>query len=231
MKVIPSEPVERGRNQDRFVTLSVAITGGLLVAALWFFNQTARGYEYYLVGNVMALFFAPMLVIMFVLGEEPSAFGFALGESRRVRWATIILFGLLLVLLFLVSRTKAMQQYYPMFKWFSSFRDGVFRSDTRSLLYGWASYGMYLFFWEFFFRGYLLFGLARVIRWPAIIIQAIPFALLHWSKVPVEIAASLPAGIVLGVLAFRARSFLPCFALHWAASVTFDILVLVGKPG
>jgi len=231
MKSFSEAQARGGRNQDRFVTLAVAITGGLLVSALWRFNQSARGYEFYLIGNFMALFFAPMLVIMFLLGEEPSAFGFGIGESRRARWIALVLFGLLLVLLVPASRIKALQDFYPIFKGFSPFRDSVFTDDIRSLLYGWASYGMYLFFWEFFFRGYLLFGLARTIRWPAVIVQAVPFALLHWHKVPIEFAVSLPAGIILGILALRARSFLPCFAIHWAASVVFDVLVITARPG
>lgn len=221
-----------GRYQDRFVTLVAAITGGLVVAVLWQFNQAAGGYEFYLVGNAMALFFAPMMLIFFVLGEEPAAFGFCIGDSRRLRWATLVLFAILLVVLVPASRLHAFQEYYPIFKGWRSFRGGTFvASDMRGLLYGWASYGMYLFFWEFFFRGYLLFGLARTIRWPAVIIQAIAFGLLHWHKVPLEVPASFVAGIVLGVLALRARSFLPCFALHWLASVAFDVLVILSRPG
>lgn len=220
--------VSKGRNQNRLVTLVVAVTGGLLVAALWQFNHSARGYEIYLVGNMMALFFAPMLAILFVLGEDPSEFGFGIGNSRRVVLWTIVLFAALLVILIPASRRPEYQDYYPIFKQFYPFRGGAFvGSDLRSLLYGWASYGMYMFFWEFFFRGYLLFGLARTIKWPAIVVQAIAFGILHVGKVPSEVVASFGAGIILGVLAMRAKSFLPCFALHWVASVVFDVLVII----
>ncbi|MEN6519834.1 MAG: CPBP family intramembrane glutamic endopeptidase [Armatimonadota bacterium] len=227
-----SEP--KRKNRGRFVTLTVAITGGALVAALLSFNQAAKGYEYYLVGNLIALFFIPMLAIMLLLGEEPADFGFRLGESRRVRWITAIMFAGLLGLFFVYAKRPEFQQYYPIFKGyqFVPFRgDNIFlETDPASLIYAWVSYGLYMFCWEFFFRGYLLFGLARTINWAAVIVQALAFMLLHWGKPMPEFIASLPAGIILGMLALKAKSFVPCFALHWSAAVAFDIIVLLFRP-
>lgn len=227
-----SEP--KRKNRGRLVTLAVAITGGALVAALLSFNQAAKGYEYYLIGNLIALFFIPMLTIMLFLGEEPACFGFQLGDSRRVRWVTLILFAGLSVLLFIYAKRPEFQQYYPIFKGyqFIPFRgDNIFsETDLVSLGYAWVSYGMYMFCWEFFFRGYLLFGLARTINWVAVIIQALAFMLLHWGKPTPEFIASLPAGIILGMLAFRAKSFVPGFVLHWSAAIMFDVLVIIFRP-
>ena len=222
----------KGRHHNRWITLLTAITGGLLVAALWRFNSIAIGYEYYILGNLMALFFAPMLMIMFVFREEPSEYGFGLGQSKRVIWITAALFVGLLVILVPASRLGDFQNSYPIFKGFAFFQNGgpFTEGDIPALVYGWASYGLYMFCWEFFFRGYLLFGLARTIKWPAVIVQAIPFMLLHYGKPPSEVIMSFPAGIILGMLALRAKSFVPGFVLHWAASITFDILVMVSGP-
>jgi hypothetical protein len=46
-----------------------------------------------------------------------------------------------------------------------------------------------------------------------------------------EFYGSFVAGIALGWLAVRGRSFLPCFALHWAIAFTFDVLVIQARPG
>jgi len=35
--------------------------------------------------------------------------------------------------------------------------------------------------------------------------------------------------VILGIMALNAKSFIPCFVLHWAASLTFDILVIAGR--
>ena len=91
-------------------------------------------------------------------------------------------------------------------------------------LYWELSYGFYFFLWEWFFRGFLLFGLRRGFGRHAIWLQAIPFGLLHWGKPPLEMASAFPGGLLLGLLAWRAESFLPCFALHWAIAATMDVL-------
>jgi len=228
---VEETPKPKTGNRGRLVSLAVAVTGGALVWLLFCFNQAARGYEYYLVGNLLALFFIPMLVIMFLLGEEPADFGFGLKQSRKVRWITLELFAALLVILVISARRPEFQSYYPIFKGlqFIPFRGvNVFREDDLvSIGYAWLSYGMYMFCWEFFFRGYLLFGLARTIGWGAVIVQSLAFMLLHWGKPMPEFYASFGAGIILGMLALRAKSFVPGFIIHWAAVVVFDILVLV----
>jgi membrane protease YdiL (CAAX protease family) len=98
------------------------------------------------------------------------------------------------------------------------------------MLYAELSYGMYMFCWEYFFRGYLLLGLFRSIKWWAIIPQAVAFGLLHYGKPTTEIIASFGAGIILGVMAVYAKSFVPGFVLHWTAALTFDFLVVAGRP-
>jgi membrane protease YdiL (CAAX protease family) len=49
---------------------------------------------------------------------------------------------------------------------------------------------------------------------------------MHYGKPHIEMIVSFPAGLILGLLALRAKSFLPCFVLHFAAALTFDILVI-----
>lgn len=62
-------------------------------------------------------------------------------------------------------------------------------------------------------------------------IQALLFGIMHIGKPLQEVFGSFIAGIILGVLALRSRSFLPCFWLHWARSATFDLLVIRARPG
>ena len=94
--------------------------------------------------------------------------------------------------------------------------------------------GFYMFCWEFFFRGFLLFGLqkSRSGSWGAVILQALPFTLLHWSPDPPppshwpKSLSALPGGLILGVLALRTRSFVYGFLAHWAISLTLDLFLL-----
>jgi len=52
------------------------------------------------------------------------------------------------------------------------------------------------------------------------------FGVMHYSEAGPEVVASLPQALVLGLVALRAKSFFPCFLIHWAAAVTFDVLVI-----
>ena len=75
--------------------------------------------------------------------------------------------------------------------------------------------------WEFLFRGFLLFGLAR--HWgpkKAIWAQAIPFFLLHYHKPPLELISSLPGALASGWFCLRAGAFLPLWIIHLVQMVT-----------
>ena len=225
---------------NRFVTLVVTLVGAAVVAALIQFNRSTTSYNHYLVGNMIGLFWVPMLTILFAFREDPVRFGFTLGPSKRVWIAVGALFAGLFVVMLATSRWQIFQDYYPLFRRFDEFgklfapsnypAKNPFLAAPMLMLYAEASYGMYMFCWEFFFRGYLLFGLMRSIGWPAILVQAAAFGLLHLGKPVTEQAASYGAGIVLGLIAMNARSFVPCFVLHWAASISFDLLVVAARP-
>ena len=85
--------------------------------------------------------------------------------------------------------------------------------------------GVYLFGWEFFFRGFLLFGVTRIAGLKAaILLQAIPFMLLHKGKPEIEMASSFIGAMMLGWFCWRGRSFWPAFLLHWCLNATMEII-------
>lgn len=84
--------------------------------------------------------------------------------------------------------------------------------------------------WEFFFRGWILFGYARKFGAEALWLQAVPFALAHIGKPEVETLSTIFGGFAFGWVAWRTRSFLYPFLIHWFIS-TFIILVAAGIVG
>jgi membrane protease YdiL (CAAX protease family) len=174
--------------------------------------------EPFLVYNAMLLLWLPLLFTWGVLREEPGALGFARGDWRPVGpWLIVAAVGMLGVVA-VAGRMPVFQQMYPL--------RALVRHEPSYLLYYELSYGFYFFCWEWFFRGFLLFGLARGCgRW-AILLQAVPFGFLHWGKPVPEVIGSFAAGLILGEVALRARSFLPCFALHWLVAMGLDLSVL-----
>lgn len=219
--------------------LVVMAIGAAVVAGLYFFQKTSSDYNEYIVVNTMALLWVPMLSILLLFREEPAKYGFSLGSWGRIWPFLVISFIGLFVLMLHASRLQEFQEYYPIFRRFaypmefrSIFSGNPWQAAPWLTVYAAASYGLYMFCWEFFFRGYLLFGLQRSIGWWAVIVQALAFGLLHLGKPGLEVIASFGAGLILGIIALNAKSFVPCFVLHWAASLTFDVMIVATRtPG
>ena len=73
--------------------------------------------------------------------------------------------------------------------------------------------------WEFVFRGFLLFAYARAFGpGPALLLQTVPFALLHIGKPALETYSTLFGGLWLGMVAWRSRSALYPILSHWFIS-------------
>jgi membrane protease YdiL (CAAX protease family) len=59
----------------------------------------------------------------------------------------------------------------------------------------------------------------------AAFVQMMPFALLHFGKPPEEMLGSVIAGVALGLLALRTRSFWYGALVHAAVALSMDLLV------
>jgi uncharacterized protein len=95
----------------------------------------------------------------------------------------------------------------------------------------WLAYAaLYYVAWEWCFRGWMLFGLAR--RWPpalAVLLQTVPSALVHLGKPAGETLGAVPFGLALGWLALRTRSIWYGWFLHVLLGVLTDAMVLHGQ--
>ena len=166
------------------------------------------------VDRTILYFVIPILIILLVFRENPGNYGFTLGDWRAGLVLTIG--GILLmtpILWFLNRGDASMQNYY------------------RPYLAGlpWNTFAD-LFGWEFIFRGWLLFGYARKFGPEALWLQAVPFALAHIGKPPVEIFSTIFGGFLFGWVAYRTKSFVYPFILHWFIA-SFSILVAAGVLG
>ena len=75
--------------------------------------------------------------------------------------------------------------------------------------------GIDMFAWEFFFRGWLLSSLGRKFGAEAVWLQIVPFALMHLGKPELEQISTLIGGAFFGLLAWRTKSFVYGWLLHW----------------
>jgi membrane protease YdiL (CAAX protease family) len=156
----------------------------------------------------------PLLVTLVVFRENPREYGFRLGDWKAGLALTLIAILLIAPVLWFVTRTdNSMRDYYQ----------GLLKGlpwNTLADLIG----------WEFFFRGWLLFGYARKFGPEALWLQAVPFALAHIGKPEVETLSTIFGGFAFGWVAYRTRSFVYPFLIHWFVA-SFVILIAAGALG
>jgi membrane protease YdiL (CAAX protease family) len=85
--------------------------------------------------------------------------------------------------------------------------------------------GIAMFAWEFFYRGWLLEAFGRKYGTDAIWLQMMPFALLHVGKPEIELLSTVLGGAFFGILAWRTRSMLYGWLLHWFMMVWILLVV------
>lgn len=223
----------------------ITLASGVAIAAyLYWRNHTnpVMPFSEYNLLNTAFILWIPLLVILFVLRRDPSEFGMRAGELKGGLKAACLLFVAFIPVILIISPQPGSQTYY--LNWMGTFTgsntiQNIFydfgkeawspggKIDYARLAYHELAMGFYMFGWEFFFRGYLLYGVRRIAPlWAAILFQSVIFTALHWGKPLPEVASSFPGGILMALLALRYRSFLPCFLLHWLVSAGFDIGVL-----
>jgi uncharacterized protein len=168
----------------------------------------------------------PLAIVVFVFRDDPRAYGLRLGDARRGLASIGLLFPLIaLALLFPASRTPEMRAFYPF--------DASAGDSTGAFIRLEAARGV-LFYpaWEFFFRGFLLFGLRRSLGDRiAICIQTIPSCLWHIGLPTGEILGAVAGGVLFGALALRTRSILWPFLLHLLIGVGLDLMIVLARNG
>ncbi len=148
-------------------------------------------------------FIIPVAVIVLAWHEHPGRYGLTLGDWRRGLPIAIVGIAVMAVVIWVVGRQPDFRQYYT---------ESIAGRPAWRLIVDTA---VDLFAWEFFFRGWLLWALGRKYGTDAIWLQIVPFALMHVWKPEIEQLSTLLGGAFFGILAWRTKSFLYGWLLHW----------------
>ena len=147
----------------------------------------------------------PLAAGWLLFRDKPWDYGIRIGRWKSALILTAAYLAAMALILYGVGKMPEFRSYYHRYA-----------IDWSELLLNAA---LYMFAWEFLFRGYMLFGLEKSIGKGAIFVQAIPFVLLHIGKPFLETLACIPGGFIFGYVAYRTRSFLPCFVIHFGIYV------------
>lgn len=184
--------------------VTVTIMSTLLLTVDYYHRLTAHKYW----DRVILYLIIPLLIILLIFRENPREFGFSFGDWKAGLIITVI--GILFmapIIYFLGQGDEAMREYYEPL--------------TEGL--PWTTF-LDLIGWEFLFRGWILFGYARRFGHEALWLQAVPFAVAHIGKPEVETLSTIFGGFAFGWIAYRTRSFVWPFLIHWFIA-TFIIVV------
>jgi membrane protease YdiL (CAAX protease family) len=170
---------------------------------------------------VIACYVVPAaLAIRFVLHERVRDYGLRVRGIRPHFKAYAALFAIVAPLIVAASFTASFQDRYPFF------HPAAGHSFWPYLYVWWALYWLQFCALEFFFRGFLLYGLAPRLGWAAIFAMVLPYNMLHYGKPMPEALAAIVGGIVLGSLALKTRSIWWGAALHISIALTMDVCAL-----
>jgi len=157
----------------------------------------------------------PLIIIVVILRENPSEYGFQLGDWKAGLAITGIVIAIAAPILWLTAKgDPAMQEYY---EW-------LLGPELPRYAF------LDLIGWEFIFRGWLLFGYARKYGHDALWLQSVPFALAHIGKPEIETLSTIFGGFLFGLVAWRTKSFIYPFLIHYFI-FTFTVLVAGGFFG
>ncbi len=186
-----------------------AVPGGDVIAAYWQFSIF-----------FLLMFVLPVVYVKFVMRKPLGNFGWGLGDVKYgVKWLLTI--PLLVVpLMFVASKMPGLRVEYPLAKTLLHNRDALFLYESAYVLF-------YYVAWEFFFRGFLLFGLReRFGDVNAILIQTISSCLVHIGKPESEIIGSIVVGVLFGMIALRSKSIWYVFLIHASIGVFTDLFII-----
>ena len=175
------------------------------------------------IATIVLELIVPLLLIRFVHRRRIAEHGWSFeGFSRHVR-LYLGLFALMVPVLWWVSTQQEFLDRYPFVR--------AARTDSALLLRWEPLYVLQFFALEAFFRGYLLFTLERKFGWNACFIMAVPYCAIHWHKAPLECFAAIFAGVFLGGLALRFRSWYGGAVLHSLVGLSMDVLAHLRATG
>ena len=148
---------------------------------------------------------------LLLIKQNPLDMGLRPGDYRSCLIHVLIAGTLGILAVVIGSRVGSVSEFYTA------------RTNTGILQYI-AERMVIIFAIEYIFRGILLFGLKEKLGGGAILVQMVPFAIMHIGKPEIEAVGCIIAGLYFGYIAFRTGSLWPPFFIHLIVNVANRLL-------
>jgi membrane protease YdiL (CAAX protease family) len=166
---------------------------------------------------VVCYLIIPALISRFIFGRKLRENGYSAKDFLSHLKSYFRLFALMAPLIYLASQQAEFTQVYP-------FVPDARLSQQNFFIWELA-YACQFIALESFFRGYLLNTLDRSCdRWVAITVMVVPYGMIHFHKPFPEAMGAIVAGVVLGALSLRYKSWYGGAVLHVLVAVLHDTL-------
>jgi len=173
-------------------------------------------YLYWFVSDFITFFILSVVVIKFILRENLRDYGLQVGELKLGILFSAIFLLIMIPLIWFFSSTPSFTEKYPHLLSTRSSWEKFFIYEAGMLVY--------MISWEFIWRGFMLFGLKEKFGYYSVLIQMIPFVILHNGKPVAETFGAIAGGIALGALAFRTNSIIYCVITHSGVMFAIDLI-------
>lgn len=174
--------------------------------------------QLYTSASFLVLFVLVPLVFHALLPTgEKNPFGLRVGALRAHVRSYLPLIVLIVPVLWIAAGSPRFHEFYPLYK-----------PPSAGAWLGYEAVYMSQFFAvEFFFRGFCLFRVERMIPGYGVFFMLTPYVLIHIHKPLPEAVSSIVAGTILGFLALRSRSIWPGVVVHCTVAFSMDFFSLV----
>jgi uncharacterized protein len=196
----------------RFASETIIISTAMLFVSLDHYHQIGPDW----LSSFLYYGVFPLFVILVVLRKNPLDFGLRRGIPKIWGYYVLIICIIAGIILFASSFDDNLKKYYSTagFNVFTYALSQIFTLGAQ----------------EFLYRGFLLFGLKEKFGEGAILLQMIPFVLLHLGKVEIETVSTIITGILFGWVVYRGKSYWPAFFIHLFINVFFVALINFRYP-
>ena len=165
----------------------------------------------------------PVLLIKFAFQERLGDYGLKIRGAIEAWPIYAIFIAVMAPLVFIFSAEERFRFYYPML----GFENG---QQVRDHLWKWElGYAVQFVALEFFFRGFMVHGTKHRFGVYSVFVMTVPYCMIHFGKPIPECAASIIAGIVLGVMSLTTRSVWLGAGIHIAVAWSMDLACLARR--